>query len=63
LKVFDVTGSIVTEIYNGLSEPGLYTADFDAVNLASGIYYYEMAAISESGSIYFRDVKKMVVVK
>ena len=63
LKVFDVTGRIVTEIYNALSEPGVYTADFDAVNLASGIYYYEIAATTESGNMLFRDVKKMVLLK
>ena len=63
LRVFDITGRVVTEVYNGLSEPGVYTADFDAVNLASGIYYYEIAATSEAGSILFRDVKKMAVVK
>jgi len=63
LRVFDITGRIVTEIYNGLSEPGVYTADFDALNLASGIYYYEIAAASESGGILFKDVKKMAVIK
>lgn len=63
LKVFDVTGRTVTELYNGLSEPGVYTADFDAVDLASGIYYYEIAATTESGNMLFRDVKKMVLLK
>ncbi len=63
LRVFDVTGKLVNEIYNGLSDPGEYTADFDAVKLASGVYYYEIIANSPNGAIIFKDVKKMVVVK
>lgn len=63
LRVFDVTGKQVTEIYNGLSDPGEYTADFDAVKLASGVYYYEITASTPNGGVIFKDVKKMVVVK
>ena len=63
LRVFDVTGKQVSEIYNGLSDPGVYTADFDAVKLASGVYYYEITANTPNGGVVFKDVKKMVVVK
>jgi len=63
LRVYDITGRLVNEIYNGLSDPGEYTADFDAVKLASGVYYYEITANSLNGGIVFKDVKKMVVVK
>lgn len=63
LRVYDITGRLVNEIYNGLSDPGEYTADFDAVKLASGVYYYEITANSPNGGIVFKDVKKMVVVK
>ena len=63
LRVFDITGKQVSEIYNGLSDPGKYTADFDATNFASGVYYYEVTANSPDGGILFKDVKKMVVVK
>jgi hypothetical protein len=63
LRVFDITGKAVSEIYNGLSDPGKYTADFDATGLASGVYYYIISASSENGGVIFKDVKKMVVVK
>lgn len=63
LRVYDMTGKEVTEIYNGLSDPGEYTADFDAVKLASGVYYYEITAGTPNGGVIFKDVKKMVVVK
>ena len=63
LRVYDVTGRMVSEIYNGLSDPGEYTADFDAVMLSSGVYYYEITANTQNGGVIFKDVKKMVVVK
>jgi len=63
LKVFDITGKVVSEIYNGLSDPGKYTADFDASNLASGVYYYEINAVEPGTGNTFNSVKKMVVLK
>ena len=63
LKVFDITGKVVSEIYNGPSDPGKYTADFDATNLASGVYYYEINAVEPGSGNTFNSVKKMVVVK
>ncbi|MBE2219242.1 MAG: T9SS type A sorting domain-containing protein [Ignavibacteria bacterium] len=63
LKVFDITGKVVSEIYNGLSDPGKYTADFDATNLASGVYYYEINAVEPGSGNTFNSVKKMVVLK
>ncbi len=63
LKVFDITGKVVSEIYNGLSDPGKYTADFNATNLASGVYYYEINAVEPGSGNKFNSVKKMVVVK
>lgn len=63
LRVFDVSGKQVSEILNGLNEAGKYTVSFDATKLASGVYFYILAATSESGGILFKDVKKMAVVK
>ena len=63
LKIFDVTGKQFTEIYNCLTDPGIYTADFDATNLASGVYYYEINAVEPGSGNTFNSVKKMVVVK
>ena len=63
LKVFDITGKVVSEIYNGPSDPGKYTTDFDATNLASGVYYYEINAVEPGSGNTFNSVKKMVVLK
>jgi hypothetical protein len=64
IKIYDITGRVVKNIFEGISEPGKFTADFDAMNIASGVYYYEMnAADINSGAVFFKDVKKMVLIK
>jgi hypothetical protein len=57
VKVFDILGRMVIELVNKQQEPGSYNVDFNASNLASGIYFYRI----ESGS--FINVKKMVLIK
>ncbi len=58
VKVYDVLGREVATLVNKEMTPGKYTADFDASNLASGIYVYRIQAGSE-----FASVKKMVLLK
>lgn len=63
LRVYDVMGRIVKEIFNGVTGEGKYTAEFDAAGISSGVYYYEIKATDISNGGIFKDVKKMVVVK
>ena len=44
LKVFDMLGSEVAELINEQKEAGTYTIKFDATNLTSGIYFYQIKA-------------------
>lgn len=62
ILIFDVAGRLVHKINAGDLETGKYTAEFDASDLASGVYFYEMKAVSITNR-FFRDVKKMVVLK
>ena len=57
LKVFNSLGQLVTEIVNKQLNAGYYEYEFNASNLPSGIYYYEL----RSGSR--RDINKMMLVK
>ncbi|HEY3250751.1 MAG TPA: M1 family aminopeptidase [Ignavibacteria bacterium] len=63
LNVYDATGKLVRTIFKGTMEAGKYTTDFNAANIASGIYYYELIAVNEKSNAMFKDVKKMVIVK
>ncbi len=62
-RVYDVTGKLVCDIFNGVTDKGKYTAEFDAANISSGVYYYEIIAADVLSGSVFKDVKKMVVVK
>lgn len=57
--VFDVTGRMISQLINEFKEAGYYTIDFNASNLASGIYYYSVIASDNK----FVATKKMVLVK
>ncbi|NOS84659.1 MAG: T9SS type A sorting domain-containing protein [Ignavibacteria bacterium] len=57
LKVFDVTGRLVSEIVNGNLQAGLHEVNFNASNLSSGAYFYKLETKD------FTDIKKMVLVK
>ena len=56
ITVYNVTGQVVSTI-NGASDAGQVNVEFDASNLSSGIYFYNV----EAGS--FSATKKMVLVK
>ncbi|HRE11426.1 MAG TPA: T9SS type A sorting domain-containing protein, partial [Ignavibacteria bacterium] len=57
LKIFDVLGREVATLVNEVKQPGFHTADFNASNMASGIYFYRI----DAGE--FTSVKKMMLVK
>ncbi len=57
LKVYDITGKVVAVLLNREMNAGVYSIDFDAGNIGSGIYFYRM----ESGD--FSATKKMILVK
>ena len=57
LTVFDITGRVAAVLLDKNMNAGNYTADFDASQLSSGIYFYTLSAGG------FTDTKKMVLVK
>lgn len=57
MKVFNILGKEVATLVNGNYNAGSYTVDFNASNLASGVYFYK---IEVNG---FSEVKRMMLVK
>jgi hypothetical protein len=57
LKVYDMLGREVAELVNGNQYVGNYAVEFNAINLPSGIYIYQL----QSGG--FTDMKKMLLIK
>jgi hypothetical protein len=57
LKVFDILGREVATIVNEEKPDGEYEVEFNAANLPSGIYFYQLSAGN------FVETKKMVLLK
>ena len=57
LEVYDVLGRLVKTLVNENEQSGIYTVQFDASNLSSGIYFYRLT----SGNYYA--ARKMIVLK
>jgi hypothetical protein len=57
LSVFDMAGRHVKTLVNGYVNAGSYDVNFNAANLASGVYFYKLT--SDNVNI----VKKMVLMK
>lgn len=57
LKVFNILGKEISTLVNSIQESGYYNISFDAANLPSGVYFYQLKAGS------FTSVRKMIVLK
>ncbi|MFO7525079.1 MAG: T9SS type A sorting domain-containing protein, partial [Ignavibacteriaceae bacterium] len=57
LKVYDMLGREVATLVNQEMQPGVYEIEFNAPQLSSGIYYYQLKAGT------FVETKKMIIVR
>jgi len=57
LRVYNILGQMVLELFNGAQIAGTHVVAFDASKLASGVYFYRL----EAGS--YVNVKKMILLK
>jgi hypothetical protein len=57
LTIYDITGRNIAVLVNEQKQPGYYEVTFDASNLASGIYFYQLRAGE------FISSKKLVLLK
>ena len=61
LVIYDILGNKIATLLNENKSAGSYSVKFDALNLASGIYFYKLSATGGAGN--FSYVKKMVLIK
>ena len=57
LKVYDILGNEITTLVNQKQSRGTYEVNFDASNLTSGIYFYQISTNN------FSQVRKMMLLK
>jgi hypothetical protein len=62
LKVYDVIGREIVSLVNEQQEPGYYQKIFNASQLASGMYIYQLIAIDQQNSKHIFK-KKMMLLK
>ncbi|HEX2786496.1 MAG TPA: T9SS type A sorting domain-containing protein [Ignavibacteria bacterium] len=61
LVIFDITGRQVAQLVNENQIAGYYNLEFNAKNLSSGIYYYQINFVGTANS--FQKTMKMMIVK
>jgi hypothetical protein len=57
ISIYDISGKEVATLVNNQMNPGSYTADWNATNFASGIYFYRMTTDK------FIETRKMMLIK
>jgi len=57
LKVYDILGREIATLVNEEKSAGSYEVEFDATNLSSGVYFYQLRAGG------FVDTKKLILIK
>jgi hypothetical protein len=57
LKVYNTLGQQVAQLINGDIDAGYHSVQFNAINLASGVYFYRIQAGS------FVETKKLLLEK
>ncbi len=64
IKVYDVLGREVGTLVNEIEVPGQYEARFDASNLPSGVYFYELQVEDPvRGTGTYHDTKKLLLLR
>jgi len=63
LKIYDVLGRVVATLVDGVQEASSYRIQWNASNMASGVYFYRISARSQDGSTNFTSVRKLVLMK
>jgi photosystem II stability/assembly factor-like uncharacterized protein len=64
LKIYDAAGKEMNLWESGkLLEAGMHELSFNANNLSSGVYFYELTVSDLKGNTVFRETKKMILIK
>ncbi len=63
LKVYDMTGRLVQTLVNETQTRGVYSIDFDARGLASGVYVYEIITKPTGNGASYRNAKLMTIIR
>ncbi len=63
ISIFNVIGQQVAVLVNGIQNAGNHSVKWNAQNLASGIYFYQIRAVSPNREKDFTSFKKAILIK
>ena len=64
LKIYNVLGQVVSTLVDAVQTAGYKSAEWNASNFASGVYFYRLDAISVTDhSKTFTQVRKMLLLR
>jgi hypothetical protein len=64
IAIYNVLGQVVAVVYDGQENAGTYSVEWNASNMASGVYFYHLTARDpDNAGTGFSQVKKMLLVR
>jgi hypothetical protein len=64
LKIYNVLGELVAALVDGVQPASYQSVVWNAATISSGVYFYELRVVDPtSGSLKFRSIQKMVLLK
>lgn len=63
LSVYNVQGKLISDIINHKQSEGRYKIEWNAENLPSGVYFYQLIISNEQSTIVYSKTRKMVLIK
>ena len=62
VTIYNTLGEIVATLIDGMQDAGYQTVEWNAANVASGVYFYRLRATSNAHDV-FSQVRKMVLIR
>jgi hypothetical protein len=63
IRILDIIGRVINEVYSGTKPIGSYNINWNPANIASGIYFTQMTASSLNSNKSYNKIIKMVYIK
>jgi hypothetical protein len=63
VRIYNSLGENITTLVDNYQPLGNYEVDWNAVQFATGIYFYSLEAIPSDGNQIYHSVKKMILLK
>ena len=65
LKIYDLLGKEISTIINEKQTPGVYSVEWNAANIANGVYFYRLTVVTDESKNdkIFNKTKKLIIIK